>query len=127
MLKWLTLSLSIVTFLGIAPQSAYAEETLQQQFEAAFQRMYEKPSSVDLTLEYARLAIKVGDYEAAIPPLERLLMFNPELTRLKLKLGEMYYKLEAHDMAKLYFSEVVDLSNGQGELATKAEAFLAKM
>ncbi len=111
----------------ILPQSVRAEASLEQQFEAAFQRMYEEPSNVDLTLEYARLAIAIKDYEAAIPPLERLLMFNPNLTKLKLKLGEMYYNLKSYDMAKIYFAEVVEASSGQGELAKKAEAFLAKM
>ena len=57
------------------------------EYQALFKRMYADPSDLDVTFQFAELATKLGDYEAAIGALERMLFYNPNLPRVKLELG----------------------------------------
>ena len=41
--------------------------------------MLQDPSNLDVAFEYASLSSQVGDYEAAISTLERMLIFAPKL------------------------------------------------
>ena len=75
------------------------------EYEALFKRMYDNPTDIDLTFEFAALATKLGDYEAAASALERILMFNPNLPRVKLQLGQLYFKLGSYKMARAYFDQ----------------------
>src|SRR5687768_2070429 len=47
--------------------------------QALFQRMLTDPSNLDYAFEYAALSEQVGDLEAAISTLERMLVFAPGL------------------------------------------------
>jgi cytochrome c-type biogenesis protein CcmH/NrfG len=60
---------------GRAQTNAAGE--LQQQFEQAFQHMLLDPANLDKSFKYAELGIQIGDYEAAISALERMLLYNP--------------------------------------------------
>jgi len=75
------------------------------ELKALFKRMYDDPTNVDLTFQYAALATKVGDYEGAIGALERILAFNPHLPRVRMQLGELYFKLGSYKIARAYFQE----------------------
>lgn len=117
--------IAVLAWLGIAPQvkaenvvSATPEQ--QQAFSNAFQAMFSDPSNVELAIEYSYLAEEIGDYEAAIPPLERLLMFNPDLPDILLRLGILYEKLHSSEIAKSYFERT--LENKSVSLQIRAEA-----
>jgi len=72
-----------------------------------YQQMVRNPTNHDLTFEYARVATANADYEAAIGALERLLFYNPKLTRVKYELGALYFRLGSYEMAKRYFKEAL--------------------
>ena len=61
----------------------------------------------ELTFEYARVATANGDFEAAIGALERLLFYNPNLTRVKYELATLYFRMGSFEMAKRYFSDAL--------------------
>ena len=88
---------------GVAP--AAAQDASEQ--NRLFQQMVRDPTNHDLTFEYARVATARTDYEAAIGALERLLFYNPKLTRVKYELGALYFRLGSYEMAKRYFKEAL--------------------
>ena len=46
-----------------------------------------------LTFAYADVSAKLGDNEAAVSALERMLLFNPNLPRVQLELGALYFRM----------------------------------
>jgi hypothetical protein len=49
--------------------------------------MFEAPDDVDLMFQYALTSIRLQDHEAAITTLERILIYSPNLLRVKVELG----------------------------------------
>lgn len=132
LLKTRVLSLAAAALLYVLPVAsghAYATDqaVLEQEFNAAFNAMLSNPSDVALTTRYAELAVEKGDYESAIPPLERLLMMNPDLVDVRLEVGVMYFLLNSHSMAKEYLNEVKSSKLATPEQVKRADEYLAKM
>jgi len=94
---------AVVGLSGLAP--AAAQDASEQ--SRLYQQMVRNPTNHDLTFEYARVATANADYEAAIGALERLLFYNPKLTRVKYELGALYFRLGSYEMAKRYFKEAL--------------------
>ncbi len=115
--------------LAVADVNAYATDraTLQKEFEMTFDQMLEDPTDIALTKKYAKLAVELGDYEAAIPPLERLLMFNPDLVEVRLEVGVLYFLLNSHAISKEYLMEVKNHKDVTPELDRRADQYLARM
>lgn len=103
------------------------KDQLRKDFEASFQEMLQHPEDVDIAMKYAKAAVGIGNYEAAIPPLERILMFNPDLPKIKLELGVLYYKLDSLKMAKSYFDGVIKSKNASKEMKMSAKEYLKKI
>ena len=73
---------------GASPGSAQEVSAEQRaRLDAAFQELLENPTDLDKTYAYAKMAEAAGDYEGAITSYERLLLFNPDLPRVKTELG----------------------------------------
>jgi tetratricopeptide (TPR) repeat protein len=64
--------------------------------------MLADPADLDKSFAYAELAIRAGDYEGAIGALERMLIYNPALPRVRLELGVLYFRLGSYAIAKSY-------------------------
>ena len=62
--------------------------------------MLQDPSNLDVAVEYASLSSQVGDYEAAVSTLERMLIFAPNTPRLRLELGILYYRLGSYEVSR---------------------------
>jgi tetratricopeptide (TPR) repeat protein len=73
--------------------------------EALLKQMIARPNDLDLAFEYANLSSQAGDYEGAIPTLERMLIYAPNTPRLQLELGVLYYRIGAYDVARNYFEQ----------------------
>ena len=74
--------------------------------EVLLHQMLARPNDLDVAFEYAQLSAKVGDYEAAISTLERMLIYAPNTPRLQLELGVHYYRIGANDVARSYLEQV---------------------
>lgn len=85
--------------------AAHAQDAAQQ--DQLFQQMVRDPKNHELTFAFVKVATARADYEAAIGALERLLFYNPRLTRVKYELGALYFRLGSYEMAKRYFKEAL--------------------
>jgi tetratricopeptide (TPR) repeat protein len=83
--------------LFAAPDAGVAAPDIEVRRQALLQQMLQDPSNLDVAFEYASLSSQVGDYEAAISTLERMLIFAPNTPRLQLELGILYYKLGSYE------------------------------
>lgn len=94
---------------------------LQQQL---FERTIREPMNHEATFDYVRVATGNGDYEAAIGALERLLFYNPNLSRVKYELGTLYFRMGSYEMAKRYFQEALDDPNLNPVTRERIETYL---
>ena len=116
-----------ICLIGAAAYASTDKAEIQKEFHATFERMLTHPADLDLTMRYAELAMKLEDYEAAVPALERMLMFNPNLPETKLQLGILYYKLDSFDVAKAYLMDAKKSKNVSKELIAEANHYLKKI
>ena len=110
-----------------ASQPAANTEASQEGLIALYDALLDNPTDIALTLEYARLASVLGDYEAAIPPLERLLLSAPNASKIMLELGILYYQLGAPDVAQDYFNDVLLQPDADPAWVEEAQAYLKQM
>ena len=62
---------------------------------------------LDATFRYSSLQAQLGDQEAAIGGLERMLFYNPDLPRVRLELGLLYFRLGSYEMARANFEAAI--------------------
>jgi len=107
--------------------AAVPAAAVQMDYEALFQQMYRTPSNLDVSFQFAHQAVARGDYEAAIGALERMLFFNPDLPRVKLELGILYYKLGSYEIARGYLQDAVAGSNVPDDIRGQVLAYLSEI
>jgi hypothetical protein len=97
----------VVTPMAAAAQALSSSEkaALEAKKNALFQQMLRNPGNLDATFAYADVAARLGDYEAAVSALERMLLFNPNLPRVQLELGALYFRMGSYDLARAYFTK----------------------
>lgn len=100
---------------------------LRAEYEALFQRTLADPSNLDANFRFAAAATQVRDFEAAIGALERLLFFNPDLPRVRLELGVLYFRLGSYEMARSYFQGALEGPNVPPEVRSRVNAFLGEI
>lgn len=127
-LRLLCAVFAIITSQLLWISTASSEERdPKAELKQLYNRLLENPSDINMNLQYADLAIEMKDYEAAIPPLERILFYNPSLVDTKLKLGILYYLLGSYDVAKSYLETVRQASAATKETTSKADEYLKKI
>ena len=92
----------IFAFLVIASASVtvnHAQTLVRGPGSAALDLMFREvlaaPNDIELNLAFARKAIELEDFEAAVATLERLLIGRADLPLIRLELGMLYLRLEA--------------------------------
>ncbi|NRG19540.1 hypothetical protein HPQ64_17755 [Rhizobiales bacterium] len=80
---------------------------------------------MQLAFEYAIVSVRLEDYEAAIGTFERMLVFAPELARVRLELGVLYFRLGSFDTARVHLEIARDDAAPGSELANTADTYLA--
>lgn len=99
-------------------------ESLQAQYDATFQQMLRSPGNQDIMFKFAGIAMRLGNYEAAISTLERMLLFNPELPRIRLELGVLYFRLGSFDVSRSYLKRAIEAKDVPQEVRVRAESYL---
>lgn len=89
----------------VQANAAQAQGVSEQ--DQLFQQMVRNPANHEITFAFVKVATANSDYEAAIGALERLLFYNPRLTRVKYELGALYFRLGSYEMARRYFKEAL--------------------
>ena len=98
-----------------------------EEYDRAFQAMLSDPGNLDKTFAYADAAIKAGDLEGAVAALERMLFVNPNLPRIRLELGVLYFRLGSYEAARSYLNSAVEAPDTPPEVRAKVESFLAEI
>ncbi len=111
---------------GAKADTAEDSASLQREFDALFQETLKRPSDLDVTLRYAVLANKIGDYEAAITALQRILLYNPALAQARVELGVLYFRLASYGAAQNYLEEARN-GNLTTEQRERVEEYLGRL
>lgn len=124
------------TFIGAAiflivgaasAQTVSPSPDTRSAFNAAFQETLRKPADPPTLLRYAELAVQVGDLEAAISALERLLMIDGEQPKVKLELGVLYYRLGSYEAARGYLESARVSARATPETKQRAGQYIAEL
>lgn len=91
-----------------------------------FRQVLQKPNEVELNLAFARRAIELEDFEAAVATLERLLIGRSGLSLLRLELGMLYLRLEAPELAEAYLLQVLEAKDIDATARQRAEILLSE-
>ncbi len=114
----------------IQPPVPLSEEqrlSIEESVDAIFQELLEDPGNLEKTFRYAELSARLGNFEAAISSLERMLLFNPDLHRVRLELGAMYFRLGSYLIAKNYFERAASGTDVPAEVRARVDAFLTEI
>src|SRR5471030_3202240 len=99
----------------------------QRDYDAAFQEMLKQPANLDVLFKFATLASLTGDLEGAISSLERMLLINPNLPRVRLELGVLYFRLASYEVARTYLEGALNSPNLPPEVRQRAQDFMAQI
>jgi Tetratricopeptide repeat len=94
--------------LSASGAPAWSQDASRSVQDRLWQAVAREPTNYDLTFDLVRVSTQIGDYEAAIGALERLLFYNPDLARVRYELGSLYYRLGSYEMAARYFKEALE-------------------
>ena len=79
-----------------------------------------------MAFAYAQVSARLGDNEAAATALERMLLFNPNLPRIDLELGALYFRMGSFDLARDYLNKALG-ANAAPDVKTRASRYLAEI
>ena len=95
--------------------------------DTLFARILKEPANLDVSFRHAELSTANGDYEAAIGSLERMLFYNPNLPRVMLELGVLYFRLGSFEMSREYFKKSIAASDTPPEVRARVEPYLTEI
>jgi len=111
------LLLAILIAAGGAP-AGFAQIATPEQ-ERLLAPSLAAPGNHQAAFDYVRASVAARDYEAAIAALERILFFNPGLSRAKYELGVLYAYLKSYEMAVRYFEDALADPNLDTEMRSR--------
>ncbi len=107
-------AIAVLCCLGAASGTALAQSAAASaaaaanpEYQALFKRMFNNPQDMDATFKFAEVATRLGDYEAAIGALERVLFYNPNLARVKVELAQLYMRIGGKEVAQSYIDQAL--------------------
>lgn len=89
------------TLPGLATAQAAG---LEAERDAVFARMLAAPADAALMRDYARLSVRLRDFEAAAATLERFLDLDPGNAAARLELATAYFALGAYEVAEYHLA-----------------------
>ncbi len=89
--------------------------------------MLGQPANLDVLFKFASLASKTGDLEGAVSALERMLLINGDLPRVRLELGVLYFRLGSYEVARTYLESALKSPNLPADVRARAEQFMAQV
>ena len=113
--------------VGTSTASAQIATPERQEYERLFKASLANPKDLDTAFKFSELASRLNEYEAAIGALERMLFFNPGLTRVRLELGVLYFKLGSYGQAKTYLASAIEPADTPAEVRVRVQGFLTEI
>ncbi len=96
--------------LPLAAEEATA--AADARYHETFDAMLADPTNTEKAYAFAEAAVAVGDLDGAIAALERILLVDPDRPDIKLRLGELYQRNGAPEIAQLYLAGEADIVGG---------------
>ena len=106
------------------PAAAQTASPFGANLDPSFQTAFGHPASLDAALTYAAGVSQTADVESSISTFERLLFYNPKLSRVRFELGVLYYRLGSYEQARGYFQSALEMADITPDLRERAEEFL---
>ena len=103
------------------------ESDARRLYEQRFRESMAKPADLDAAFRFAEAANAVGEYEAAIGALERMLFFNPNLARVRLELGVLYFRLGSYAQARSYFKTALEQPGAPDDVKAAVQRFVGEI
>jgi tetratricopeptide (TPR) repeat protein len=116
---------STPTQVASPPAASVTDADKRVVADLLFKRLLLKPDDLDAGFQYAQLETELGDYEAAIGALERILYYDPNLPRVKLQLGMLYFHLRSYEMARNCFDAVLNAPDVPPDIRTEVQTYVA--
>jgi tetratricopeptide (TPR) repeat protein len=107
--------------------SADEKAKLKAEYDRLFADMLKRPADLDLMFQFAAVAARLGNYEAAISTLERMLLFNRDLPRVKLELGVLYFRIGSYSVARSYLQGALAGRDVPEQVRQKVALYLAQI
>jgi hypothetical protein len=85
------------------------------------------PTDYDATYRYVVLSTGLKDYEAGVGALERLLTFNPGLSRARKELGFLYARLGAYELAAQHLRRALASGDLDSVQVAQIESYLPEI
>ena len=125
---WLAAVLLVLTFgqFAAAQDKSETEAALRIEQQKLFEQLQAHPDDLDVMFAYAVVSVRARDYEPAIATLERMLIYNNDLPRVKLELGSAYFRLGSYEVSRFYFNEAI-AGSPPPDVKLKVEEFLAEI
>jgi tetratricopeptide (TPR) repeat protein len=127
------LLIAFLILIAAAPASAQTTsassvpqtpEALAARQASLLQVMLASPEDLDTAFEYAMVSSLLGDYEAAVSTLERMLIYAPGVPRIQLELGVLYFRLGSIETSRYYFQEALNAPNVPKEVEARVHAYM---
>jgi len=87
-------------------QAAKARRALETKEKVTFEDIMKDPDNIDLNFQFAKSQVADGDILGASATLERILMVNPDLTRVRLFYAIVLFRLDNWNEAEVEFNRV---------------------
>jgi hypothetical protein len=122
--KTLFLIVLCASIMGLLNAGAALAQVSTPEQEARLRKMTAAPLDHDNTFAFVKASIATRDYEAAIAALERILLYNPHLTRAKYELGVLYYRMASYHQSVLHLEDAASDPALDPAIRRRLEAFL---
>lgn len=109
------------------PPTASAVPADDPELDRLFERMLRDPANLDIMFQYAQRAVEIGNYDAAVGTLSRMLLFNPDLPRVRLELGAIYFQMGSYEAARTYLTQAMAAKDMPPEIRERASSLLAEI
>ena len=106
------------------PAAAQGMSPFGPNVDTGFQTAFSHPASLDAVLTYGAGVTQTADVESSISTFERLLFYNPKLSRLRFELCVLYYRLGSYEQARGYFQSALEMADITPDLRERTEEFL---
>lgn len=110
-------------------ENAFSKADLRARQAELFAQLQADPDNLDLMFAYAAVSARAEDVEQAIATFERMLIYRSDLSRVRLELGALYFRIGSYEASRRYLISI-DQADGEplpAELRDRADAFLAEI
>ena len=113
-----------LTLLGIIVSPRAFAQVKKPVLDKAFGAMMADLANPELSFQFVKLAIEVGDLRGAIAALERILLIDPGLANIQLELGVLYLRVGNAELAQDYLRKAIRAPGIPDAVRSRAERFL---